>query len=230
MEEKKKLKVWPIILGIVLIVLVVGLGNLVRKVFILDELEQKMEYINENKANLYVKYENEKVVAEKYRKTEKKKLTAKYKEDGRSQIIFTSGQEGLVAGVQTRGVEQYEEKDGKKTVRKLEKVTADIEMIYTINGMYGGGLRENIQLAIGSKISSGKVDEKDCYIIQHKDIYPQEEEGYKTVRAYLEKETGLLLKVVAVYPDREETTNYEYSFDTVTDEDFKKPEGYEEVK
>lgn len=45
------------------------------------------------------------------------------------------------------------------------------------------------------------------------------------LKVYIEKETGLIWKEVLIFEDgTEETTTYEYSFDTVTDDDIQVPD------
>ena len=82
-------------------------------------------------------------------------------------------------------------------------------------------------MSIKSKIETIELDGKECYMISN--IFENEE---SKLRWYVDKDTGLLLKLVqrGLVQEQYQSTyqatviEYEYSFGTVTDEDMKEPD------
>lgn len=73
----------------------------------------------------------------------------------------------------------------------------------------------NIKLALDVKINSTKINGHNCYKIEYGDMH----------NYYIEKETGLILRTEQIVKDDENatmSTDYEYSFGTVTDEQVSK--------
>jgi len=219
--KEKKLKLWQIIAVIILLVVILLIGTLARKVNILSNLDKKIDAGNA-KNNVYVKIVSGNDTIERY----KKGYDVKFITPTNTSIVKASGTMGTIY--------LYTEKDGKKTMQKTENVTVHITMIENCADVVEDTLSERIRLARSTKISSEKVDGKDCYVLRQESSkgYPTwyVPDGSETVTFYVEKQSGLPIKRVIQYPDRQEIMTFEYSFDTVTDKNLEAPEGYEEVK
>lgn len=239
MEEKKKLKVWQgiaIIVAVLLLTVAIWGGNTARKISIMEDLRPKIASQN-SKSNLSVKIVSEEQSLEKYKKDNIIKIVTENKKENTSKIVILQGEKKKNSEMRGTGT-TYEEKDGRKTATTFGGITFSTRMIddYTGASMMATTMAK-IQLVSNMKIFSQKLNEKDCYVIEQRldnpNAYTTLEEsgdGVKKVQLSVEKETGLPVQKVVIYEDRkEEVTTYEYSFDTVTDEDMKAPEGYEEI-
>ena len=84
-----------------------------------------------------------------------------------------------------------------------------------------------------SKIYTEKVDGYECYVIDSmKNTNAIYSEGTISLKMYLNKETGLAVKVVETIRSedgstKENITTYNQKFDIVTDEDMKAPNNEE---
>ena len=82
---------------------------------------------------------------------------------------------------------------------------------------------ERIKSSITASIITEKVDDKNCYVISDKNnINWAVPSDCKDMKIYVEKETGLPIKHIVEYKEKEEVCTYEYSFDSVTDEEMRK--------
>lgn len=101
---------------------------------------------------------------------------------------------------------------------------------YTVisNVGYSNSLLERIINSILTSIKTVKIDGKEFYEVSGKyspsTLYS---ENTEKISVYVEKETGLTIKKVEIINENgqkvENTTTFEYKFDSVTDEDVKEP-------
>lgn len=220
--KEKKMKLWTLIVIVILLVLAVFVGTIARKVNILSDIDKKIE--NQNaKTNMYVKIVSQKQTSERYKKDNKVKFVT----PNNTSIVETRGTLGTLY--------LYKEENGKKIVQKTDNISVHITMLENCADLVQDTLSDRIQLARSTKISSQTVDGKACYVLTQKEktgyptwLFP---EGCESVTFYVEKATGLPIKRVVQNLDKtQDVMTFEYSFDTVTDEDLKALEGYEEVK
>ena len=121
-------------------------------------------------------------------------------------------------------------KDNQVKMNLTDKKTNEKQVIYDnrdtniiVNYAEHYTFFERIKSGITARITTEKVDDKICYVISDKgNINWAVPEECRDIRIYVEKETGLPIKYIVEYKDKEEVYTYEYSFDIVTDEDMKK--------
>jgi len=239
--EEKKVKVGQIVGIIVLVALLVvafWVGNIVRKVLILEDLSQKVESQNA-KTNTYSKIIKQDQILESYRKDDTVKTISRNETENTSSILIMCGEEGKIETGNIKSAILYVEKDGEKIAYKFDSdnMVGKFETVTDYTDISADpAITAKAQIANNSKISSEKLEGKDCYVIEQS--YPKSEdivtldfeEGMKKAKLYVEKETGLPIKEIMIYEDgHEDVKTYEYSFETVTDKDMKAPEGYKEV-
>lgn len=218
--KEKKVKLWQIIAIIILLIIILVVGMFARKVNILKSIDEKIDGYNA-KDNAYVKIVSGKETTERY----KKGYNVKFVTPTNFNIVKASGTMGTIY--------TYTEKDGKKVMQKTENVNVRVTMLENCADTVTDGLSSKVQLARSTKISSTKVDGKDCYVLSQDKSkeYPTWyfPDGCSNVTFYVEKDTGLPIKRITKFADREEVMTFEYSFDTVTDADLEAPTGYEEI-
>ncbi len=220
--KEKKMKLWTLIVIVILLVIAVFVGMFARKISILSNLDKKMESANEAK-NLSVKIVSQNQTSTRYRKDNKVKFVT----PSNTTIVDTRGTLATLY--------LYKEENGKKIVQKTDNLTVHITMLENCADLVQDTLSDQIQLARSTKISSQNVDGKACYALTQKAksgypswLFP---EGCESVTFYVEKTTGLPIKRVVQNIDKtQDVMIFEYSFNTVTDEDMKALEGYEEVQ
>lgn len=167
----------------------------------MSELSQKENYywnwkLNNNEITVYRKVEKAIMVMQ----TENGKVT-----------FFKNGDT-----LNTYNESQYE----KTAILNEKKELYNINLPCVIN-------QENIKPvilnAMNSKIKSTTVDGKECYLIESSSEAFIMHASVEKMQIFIEKETGLAIKVIE-YDNQEETTiSYKYEFDKVTDEDLKEP-------
>lgn len=121
-------------------------------------------------------------------------------------------------------------KDNQVKINLTDKKTNEKQVIYDNNDTniivnYAEHLNffERIKSSITASITTEKVDGKICYVISDKgNINWSVPTDCKNMKIYVEKETGLPIKHIVEYKDKEDVYTYEYSFDIVTDENIKK--------
>ena len=121
----------------------------------------------------------------------------------------------------------YIEDGDKKTFSSYKNEVIERNII--INYASYNNIFELIYNSIVSRIYTDTLDEKECYVIESTAnsnfLYG---EDVINVKVYIEKDTGLCLKMVEVYDKNNEIKEYEtlreYKFDSITDEDMKEPD------
>lgn len=213
--KEKKIKIWKIVLGVIVLIFFLFVIFLTRKMIILSSLENKLAGYQE-KNNIYVKTEitdsENNTTFEKYYKDgiEKDVLSIPNREEKITQYLYDNERKLFV------------EKEDKKTVtttEKPEEIVASVLVSYTSYENFWQLLFNSIT----SSITTAQLDGKECYVISSSYnlnfIYEGDSD---TVKVYIDKETGLALKCEEVNNNR--ITKYQYSFDTVQDEDLKEPD------
>ncbi len=195
-----------ILIAIGIIVLIIGIIILVRFSIYMD-LDKKYDEMNA-KNNYYFHSETDTTVMTYWKKDNIHKLNMKSVK-GEGNITFWKNEDTdeyyMFNETKNKTYRKYDENNGMMVenlpltgyyVTPENKVS--ISLMFAINPLF--------------TISSGKYEDKDCYILGYL------EEGSST--DWVEKETGLLVHV-----EFENGTNrkIQYSFDTVTDEDVQMP-------
>lgn len=213
--KEKKIKIWKIVLGVIVLIFFLFVIFLTRKMIILSSLENKLAGYQE-KNNIYVKTE--------ITDSENNTTFEKYYKDGIEKDVLSipNREEKITQYLYDNERKLYVEKGDKKTVtttEKPEEIVASVLVSYTSYENFGQLLFNSIT----SSITTAQLDGKECYVISSSYnlnfIYEGDSD---TVKVYIDKETGLALKCEEVNNNR--ITKYQYSFDTVQDEDLKEPD------
>ena len=184
-----KNKYVKIILVVLLIALILFISNIIRKIAIFSELEDKVNALNA-RDNIYLKSESDTEIFEQYKK------------DGQIKFRLTNKKTNEVK------VTYGDINDYKDTI---------------INYAEHLSLFEKIKSGITAHISTEILNGKKYYVISDmSNINWAVTQDIKNIKIYVEKETGLLIKYIATYEEREKIYTYEYLFDTVTDVDMQK--------
>ena len=213
--KEKKIKIWKILLGVIVLIFFLFVIFLTRKMIILSSLENKLAGYQE-KNNIYVKTE--------ITDSENNTTFEKYYKDGIEKDVLSipNREEKITQYLYDNERKLYVEKGDKKTVtttEKPEEIVASVLVSYTSYENFWQLLFNSIT----SSITTAQLDGKECYVISSSYnlnfIYEGDSD---TVKVYIDKETGLALKCEEVNNNR--ITKYQYSFDTVQDEDLKEPD------
>ncbi len=213
--KEKKIKIWKIVLGVIVLIFFLFVIFLTRKMIILSSLENKLAGYQE-KNNIYVKTE--------ITDSENNTTFEKYYKDGIEKDVLSipNREEKITQYLYDNERKLYVEKGDKKTVtttEKPEEIVASVLVSYTSYENFWQLLFNSIT----SSITTAQLDGKECYVISSSYnlnfIYEGDSD---TVKVYIDKETGLALKCEEVNNNR--ITKYQYSFDTVQDEDLKEPD------
>ena len=222
--EKKKMKLWKKILIIIAILLIIFIIIVSRKVLILNSLNDKISKY-ENSTNAYSKVttnlEDSKLEQmESFLKDDVIKTIAKFKNaDNLDSTVIQFEYPDVM--------KTYIEDGDKKTFSSYKNEVIERNII--INYASYNNIFELIYNSIVSRIYTDTLDEKECYVIESTAnsnfLYG---EDVINVKVYIEKDTGLCLKMVEVYDKNNEIKEYEtlreYKFDSITDEDMKEPD------
>ena len=239
--EKKKMKLWKKILIVVLIIVAIIIINLVRKTIILADLDQKVSDYENNSTNIHIKtiynfidYYSE---IERFIKNDVEKLIVQRTEPNGNQtkitqITYPNERKLYTETADTKVMYTYEEEAPKRGYHIEESVPSSYASI--MNFAYSTNLAERIMNAFVTKISSVRVNGKECYELSslHNSnfIYL---ENTKEMSVYVEKETGLpvavIEKIIEDGTEKQNTTTYAIEFGTVIDEDIAEPNSAEYV-
>lgn len=139
-------------------------------------------------------------------------------------ITITRKNTKVVQYSTTSVVKTYVDSGKNKTVSTNNNESETITNI-TVNYIGTTSVWEIINQAIVSSISSEKVDGISCYVITGtEDKQLLEDQGIKSVKLYVEKDSGLpMKKVYDMESGEQKVTSYEYEFGIVTDKDMKEP-------
>lgn len=231
------MKLWKKILIILLIVVAIFAIFILRKMFILISLDNKVSELENTKDNIYVKVISERDdiyksnVSEVYIKdnTNKSTNTIERLDGGKIelvQITYPNERKLFMNNGTIKTLNVYQEKAPIRgtDIKLNEENQASYSALVNLTDIDDLGAR--IVTSIMTKVNQIELDGRECYRLSGKYgttfLY---EPDTKMVYAYIEKETGLLVKLVELMNDgKEYITTYEYKFDIVTDEDLKEPD------
>ena len=224
--EKEKIKLWKIIVAILVILLVIFAINTIRKVIIFNNLQEKISKY-EKSENMYSKIDSEKSITERFIKNDIDKLIIKYKDKPMTVIQLKNGNE-------CKNYTFFEETK-KVTVTDVNSMDA-LRVAKINNTIDTNSFIDKLIKCITSKVSTETIDGKEYYVIDGKLSGSQLMlQNVISTKAYIDKETGLTMKVIEITKEsnnnkKEYITNYEYNFDSITDDEISEPNtiGYEE--
>lgn len=215
MEKKKMSLLKKIMIGIAIILLIIVILT-ARKFIILKSIQNKnIEY--EKLDNIYTKstYGYEKTTCERYIKGNIDKLVFKKEGTCMTQIMDVEEERnyfdyGDIKQLQISKIDRNSFWMSKMPV-VVDTLSTSFEILYN---------------SVVSRIHTEKIGGEEFYVIEGKLFtgfaYLQDT---KSVKAYINKETGILAKRVETLKDgTERVTEFECSFGTVTDEDIKDPD------
>lgn len=225
--EKKKIKIWKIILLIIAAILLIFIGTIARKMIILSSLNSKIsEYYNSK--NSYAKLTDSNAndilrTVEIYKKDDVVKQVIEDKRDSAKvkrmiQIIYPKQRKLYIDNGTDKIANIYNE----NPYNSLSSFgVPNVAGYYTVS--------EYIVNGVTSKIKEVEIDGKECYevsgLYNTNFVYIN---GTEDSKIYVEKETGLPLKIIAVINENVNRTEYiktyEYEFDSVTDEEIAEPD------
>lgn len=234
------MKLWKKFLIILLIVVVIFVIFTLRKMFILISLDNRVSTLENTKDNIHVKVVSERDdiyksnVSGVYIKDDiNKSINTIERLDGEKielvQITYPNERKLFMNNGTKKTLNVYQEK---APIRGSDiELTEENQASYSVlvNLASTDNLRARIVTSIMTKVNKVELDGRECYKLSGKyGTTFMYEPDTKMVYAYIEKETGLLLKLVELMNDgKEYITTYEYKFDIVTDEDLKEPDASE---
>ena len=204
--EKKKMKFWKKILIVIGVIFIILLIAVIRKFMILSHLENiSKSMINSN--NYYVEtyslQENCMQIAKSYNK-ENTYLTV---------LETTSKNTG-----QENQLTVYD--NGTETIRIIQTAEEKIALVggtavggkisVNVYATYGQGFWSKFQLAMLSTITTEKINNRDCYLVES--VF-----GWKK---WIDKETGLVIREY----NNGDITDFYHEFDVVENSDIQKPD------
>lgn len=223
--EKEKIKLWKIIVAILVILLVIFAINTIRKVIIFNNLQEKISKY-EKSENMYSKIDSEKSITERFIKNDIDKLIIKYKDKPMTVIQLKNGNE-------CKNYTFFEETK-KVTVTDVNNMDA-LRVTKINNTINTNSFIDKLIKCITSKVSTETIDGKEYYVIDGKLSGSQLMlQNVISTKAYIDRETGLTIKIIEITKEnnnkKEYITNYEYNFDSITDDEISEPNtiGYEE--
>ena len=223
--EKEKIKLWKIIVAILVILLVIFAINTIRKVIIFNNSQEKISKY-EKSENMYSKIDSEKSITERFIKNDIDKLIIKYKDKPMTVIQLKNGNE-------CKNYTFFEETK-KVTVTDVNNMDA-LRVTKINNTINTNSFIDKLIKCITSKVSTETIDGKEYYVIDGKLSGSQLMlQNVISTKAYIDRETGLTMKIIEITKEnnnkKEYITNYEYNFDSITDDEISEPNtiGYEE--
>ena len=215
----KALKISLLSIICILIVLFVVFPG--RNMVIIASLKDKVEVFNQKSNNMYIKISH-------YSSTTSPLTFECYYKDDIVKVITTTSGLGATTTTEYRYPDQsriFTDAPYEKTLTILDS-PEDGYVSSILTDLYYNSITDLFSMSVKSKISTIKLDGKECYMISN--IFENEE---SKLRWYVDKDTGLLLKAVqrglveGQYQSTYQTTviEYEYSFGIVTDEDMQEP-------
>lgn len=222
-KNKKVLKIVLIVLGILLFIFAI---HTIRNYTILTKISKNQLRESEN---MYLRQEQTNngktlIIIQNWQLDENN-----YK------LIFDNRETGIVATSIQRGNKyiSYEDDGNEKTMYMETIDTLDVNTEDDINeaNSYNESFWDMLFDSMRAKIYLTDVDGKKCYVISDTfalnssmSSFDDEENQVKTkTKVYIDKETGLLVKMEEVTADKEHRVvnmvKYEYNFNTVTEAD-----------
>ena len=239
--KKEKMKLWKKILLVIVIILLIFIAITLRKTIILYNIDKKVSELENNNDNIYIE------TSVNYN-THTSKLERYIKNDIDKLIVENTNKDGettkIIQITYTNKRKIYTEKDGVKVMNVYEEVaptrgshiesTATSSYSVITNFGYSISMPQRILDSILTNIKTVEIDGKQCYEISS--LYNSNfihSENEVEMKAYVEKDTGLPVKLVEVINEDgkniENITTYKYQFNIVTDNDMKEPDSQEYI-
>lgn len=209
-KYNNKMRVLQVILLAILVIFIINTG---RKMIIISNLSKKAEEYTKSNNFYRTVYSYQQ---EKYEKTEiyslnDKKLVIMTKVDNGNKSVIRMYKTG------DDTVNLYVEDENGKTAKLNQKTTIVVNIP---NALYTDNLGQFVYASIFASIKSDKCNGKDCYFITDNSDNFLMYAG----TGYIDKDTGLLTRIPADESAGGATIDYEYEFNTVTEEDFIEPD------
>lgn len=237
--EKKKTKLWKIILLILVIVLLAISIITIRKVLILSDLDKKVTDYENNNNNIYIKttfnFNDYNSQMERFIKDDVDKVILE-KTDSSGikskiiQITYPNERKFYTEFKDNKILHIYSEKAPTRGAHIEGSATVTYSSI--MNFTYSISLPERILNSLVTKIKTTEVDGIKCYELSSlcSSNYIYDENATKLL-VYINKDTGLPIKAIEKIKEsgtlKENITTYEYKFNVVTDDDLKEPDNSE---
>ena len=144
----------------------------------------------------------------------------------RIQIIYPTERKVFIEAEGNKALSIYKETSAKRTT---DVNAAQTTHTVLPNYAHSMSIIERVITALNTNIKSTSIDGKECYELSglHSPIFLYQE-NTKSMSLYLEKDTGLPIKLVENIEEngieKEKLVEYEIKFDVVTDEDLKEPD------
>lgn len=207
MKKKSNIVLKVIVLVICLLVFIF-LINIGRKMYLIANIQEKASKLGE-KENYSWNW-----------KMENKEITT-YRKGEKAIIIMDTENAKVIFAKNGNLVNTYTENSNGKMARLNQE-----EELYNIIKLPNIISKKNVSMfdVVNSKISSESIEGKECYLIESSSEAFISHTSVDKVQIFIEKETGLPIKVVE-YDDKNEkkTANYKYDFDKTTDENLVEP-------
>lgn len=234
-EEKKKMKLWKKVLIIIAIILLIFIVIVLRKFIILADIDSKVSKYENNNSNIYSKiistnseytmqtecYIKDDIIKYVFEKTDKNGEKTKL-----TQITYPHERKLYAEDANKKVMRVYKEEAPVRGSHIETEAPATISTI--VNFGYSMSIPERIINSICTSIKSTEVNGKDCYELSGIMSSNYTTSKDSKVKAYTEKETGLPVKYIEYDKDNNQnvitTTEYEYKFNCVTDEDLAEPD------
>lgn len=219
---KQKKKIWKIILGLFLILILIFLLHTIRNLIIISNLQSKVEqYINStNFHNTIYTYQGDTHI-----KTETYYLNGKQA----VKIIRILNGEKTTIQIYSKDGEQKENMYIETADSKIAKINITGSIYFMVsNALETENLKELLIASITSSISSKQCNGKDCYLIKGAMLSNSlVGENWK----YIDKQTGLQVRVNSGTSTNTNTgttineiQDFSFEFGTVTENDFIEPD------
>ncbi len=230
-----RFKILKITLMLITILIIAFAISTVREVIILSDIDKKISMLENNNNNIYVK---------SYSKSDSSTMQVEYfvKDDVYKTVLevkFNDGRQEKQIEIIADTHKIYQETHGNKTLVEYNYSDiaprpikgyhiefpegAIVAKVYNAipNFGYTTVLHQKIPKSIVTKIKEVEIDGKKYYEMHNL----LNDEITKNEITYIEKDTGLIQKVIRTNNKNEETiTTYEYQFNSVTDEDIAEPD------
>lgn len=208
MRTKKILK----IIGIILIILLVlTLIHTIRNYIIIRDLQNKISKYS-NSTNYFVKSEST--------KNDGTKIIMKYYQKDNKQVVFlekTSNENEIKISRYNNG-ERVDVFTETKDSKAAQLDTSTLISVNIYNQLETDNKWQTFIGSIISNIRSEKCNDKECYVI--KGFTSTTSLTFEETKIYIDKDTGLLVKVI----EDETISNREYEFNNVEDTIFVEPD------
>lgn len=196
------------IIGIILLVfLLLFVINLLGKMFVIHNLQNKLEpYLTESNYHIKTNQHSKDNLV----------ITETLKKEDDFQVTYSSFSENDTKKMVRSLKENYIEHNGEK----VAEITSGLPIPTVGNFLQTNNLWDFINTAITSSITKQGCNEKECYVI----TTTERDNGVlNSVMKYIDKDTGLTVRIVTSSSETNSLgsiIDYSYEFENVTDEDF----------